>query len=262
MAGVAGVVAVVLAHNYISTRMVQPLKPTVSVVVAMADVAPGMALSSRVLQPATWPQEIVPPSAMNNIQALEGRVAIMPIAKGEPILPSKLAPEGTAAGLGGLLDPNRLAVTVKTDEVSGVAGFINPGDRIDVLMEMQGSGANSEHLSKLILQNLKVLSKGQVWDQSADKKPQVVPTVTLEVTPEQAEVLNLASGQGKIRLALRNQANKANFDTRGIDTARLCSYSSPEVAAPKVAASSPAPPKDRTRSVQVIKGMQVSNAEL
>ena len=262
MAGVAGVVAVFLAHSYITSKIVQPLKPTGSVVVAMAEVAPGMALSSRVLQLATWPQDIVPPSAMTNVQALEGRVAIMPIAKGEPILLSKLAPEGTAAGLGGLLDPNQLAVTVKTDEVSGVAGFINPGDRVDVLMEMQGSGTGSEHLSKLILQNLKVLSKGQVWDQSADKKPQVVPTVTLEVTPEQAEVLNLVSFQGKIRLALRNQINKANFETRGVDAARLCNYASPPAAAaPHVAASTPAP-KNRTKSVQVIKGMQVSNAEL
>ncbi|MCL4500303.1 MAG: Flp pilus assembly protein CpaB [Deltaproteobacteria bacterium] len=261
MAGVAGVVAVLLAHSYITSKIIQPLKPTSTVVVAEAEISPGMALSSRVLQTATWPREITPPSAMSNLAALEGRVAAMPIAKGEPILPSKLAPEGTAAGLGGLLDPDRLAVTVKTDEVSGVAGFINPGDRIDVLMDMQGAGANSDHLSKLILQNLKVLSKGQIWDQTADKKPQVVPTVTLEVTPEQAEVLNLASFQGKIRLALRNQINKQCFDTRGIDTARLCSNATAAaVAAPHVAASTPAP-KNKIRAVQVIKGMQVSQAE-
>ncbi len=73
--------------------------------------------------------------------------------------------------MAGLLAPDRLAVTVKTDEVSGVGGFISPGDRIDVLVEMANSGEGNEHFSKLILQNLKVLSKGQIWDQSADKKP-------------------------------------------------------------------------------------------
>jgi pilus assembly protein CpaB len=106
-------------------------------------------------------------------------------------------------------------VTVKTDEVSGVAGFINPGDRVDVIVEMPGAGGNNEHFSKIILQNLKVLSKGQAWDQAADKTPKVVPTVTLEVSPEQAEMLNLASFQGKIRLALRNQMNKGQFATGG-----------------------------------------------
>jgi pilus assembly protein CpaB len=192
---------------------------------------------------------------MTNLQEVEGRVALTPIAKGEPILLSKLAPEGTAAGLGGLLDPNSLAVTVKTDEVSGVAGFINPGDRIDVMVEMPGAGG--EHFSRIILQNLKVLSKGQAWDQTADKKPQVVPTVTLEVTPEQAEMLNLASFQGRIRLALRNQMNKAQFATGGVVSSQLAHKKPVPVEEGK-----PAPKKQDSRVVQVIKGMTINNSQL
>ena len=151
-----------------------PIIPSSQLVVAEVDIAPGTALAGRVLRVATWPRDIIPPRAVSSVKELEGRVAQTPIAKGEPILLSKLAPEGTAAGLGGLLDPNSLAVTVKTDEVSGVAGFINPGDRVDVMVEMPGAGGSNEHFSKIILQNLKVLSKGQAWDQTADKKPQVV----------------------------------------------------------------------------------------
>jgi pilus assembly protein CpaB len=258
LAGVVGVVAVFLVQSYIASRVKKTPIATSQVVVAETEIAPGTALTGRMLKAASWPRSIVPTKAVNNPKTLVGRVVQMPIAKGEPILLTKLAPEGTAGGLGGLLDPNCLAVTVKTDAVSGVAGFINPGDRVDVLVEMTNPGRNNEHFSKLILQNLKVLSKGQVWDQTADKKPKVMPTVTLQVTPEQAEMLNLASFQGKIRLALRNQLNQANFGTRGVETSQLCYMKPAPVAKTKVAAVSSKP----SRVVQVIKGMESSEAKL
>jgi pilus assembly protein CpaB len=258
LAGVVGLAAVFLVHRYISMKVSPKLAPTAQLVVAEVDIAPGMALTGRVLKVATWPQDIIPPKAAVSTKQLDGRVAQAPIAKGEPIIVSKLAPEGTAAGLGGLLEPNTLAVTVKTDEVSGVAGFVNPGDRIDVLAEMTAPGSNNEHFSKIILQNLKVLSKGQVWDQTADKKPQVVPTVTVQVTPEQAETLNLASFQGRIRLALRNQLNRKNFSTGGVATSQLCNrLPAPEPVSAPSRDSSP-----KRRMVQVIKGMAISNSQL
>ncbi len=262
LAGAVGLVAVFLVQSYITSKITRSPEPTAQVVVAELDIAPGTALAGRLLRVTTWPKNIIPAKAVADIKNLEGRVAQTGIAKGEPILLSKLAPEGTAAGLGGLLDPNKLAVTVKTDEVSGVAGFVNPGDRIDVLMEMQGEG--SEHFSKLILQNLKVLSKGQIWDQTTDKNnPQVVPTVTLEVTPEQAEALNLASFTGRVRLALRNQLNRTQFATSGVLNSQLAPQ---KRQAPVATAPAPAPeiktgPKD-SKSVTVIKGMNVSHQEL
>jgi len=254
LAGVVGLAAVFLVHRFITSTVRIPVIPSSQLVVAEVDIAPGEAMAGRVLRVATWPRDIIPPRAVTSVKELEGRVAQTPIAKGEPILLSKLAPEGTAAGLGGLLDPNSLAVTVKTDEVSGVAGFINAGDRIDVMVEMPGAGGSNEHFSKIILQNLKVLSKGQAWDQTADKKPQVVPTVTLQVSPEQAEMLNLASFQGRIRLALRNQMNKAKFATGGVVTSQLA-YKKPVTVEEKA-------PNGRTRVVQVIKGMTINNSQL
>jgi pilus assembly protein CpaB len=259
LAGIIGLAAVFLIQGYIRSKVTVVRRPTAQVVVAQLDIAPGETLESRLLQVSTWPQDIIPPKTVSNPQKLHGRVAMMPISKGEPILESKLAPEGTAAGLSGLLDPNMLAVTVKTDEVSGVAGFVNPGDRIDVLVELpQGGGHDGkEHFSKIILQNLKVLSKGQVWDQTVEKKPKVVPTVTLEVSPEQAEMLNLATFEGKIRLALRNQTNRTYFSTRGVDTLQLLNKHPvpPVVALPKVKKSAVGP------SAQLIKGMAVSTKQ-
>jgi pilus assembly protein CpaB len=254
LAGVVGLAAVFLVHRFISSTVRIPIIPSAQLVVAEVDIAPGTALDGRVLRVAAWPRDIIPPRAVSSVKELEGRVAQTPIAKGEPILISKLAPEGTAAGLGGLLSPNSLAITVKTDEVSGVAGFINPGDRVDVIVEMPGAGDSREHFSKIILQNLKVLSKGQAWDQAADKKPQVVPTVTLEVSPEQAEMLNLASFQGRIRLALRNQMNKAQFATGGVVTSQLAHKKPPSVEDKA--------PKDEVRVIKVIKGMTVEDSKL
>lgn len=256
LAGLVGLAAVLLMHSYISGKVAQPSRPTAQVVVAEVDIAPGTALADKLLRVATWPKEIIPAKAIGNLKDLEGRVTQMGIAKGEAILLTKLASEGTSAGLGGMLAPNKLAVTVKTDEVSGVAGFVNPGDRIDVLVEMQ---EGEEHFSKLILQNLKVLSKGQIWDQTTDKNnPQVVPTVTLEVAPEQAESLNLASFQGRVRLALRNQLNHTQFSTNGVVVSQL---SSKRPAPPAVKHAEKPEPKQQ-KVITVMKGMNVTDQAL
>jgi pilus assembly protein CpaB len=256
LAGVAGLAAVILVQHYIATRTATVSEPTGTVVVANLDIPPGTAITGRLVRVAAWPRNIIPAQALANLKQVEGRVVRVPISKGEPILFSKLAPEGTAAGLGGLLKTDMLAVTVKTDAVSGVAGFINPGDRVDVLVEMPSPRGHNEHFSRIILQNLKVLSRGQVWDQTADKKPKVVPTVTLEVTPEQAETLNLATFQGRIRLALRNQLNQAYFPTTGVDSSQLAYRQAP---APK--ATSAALGASQWK-VPVIKGMKVTYSEV
>jgi pilus assembly protein CpaB len=257
LAGLAGLVATFTIHRYITVKTAMPVKAMDQVVVADMDIAPGTALAGRMMKVASWPQEIIPSKSCRTIKSLEGRVAQVPVSRGEPILLTKLAPEGTAAGLGGLLDPNKLAVTVRTDDVSGVAGFISPGDRVDVLVEISAPETKGEHLSKIILQNLKVLSKGQIWDQTAEKKPQVMTTVTLEVTPEEAETLNLATNQGKIRLALRNQTNQGTFYTKGVVTSNLA-FSQTSKAEPSQVQDT----GSKDRQVEVIKGMGKSLASL
>ena len=155
------------------------------------------------------PQRLVPPQAVQNVSQIEGRVVNMPLSRGEPIILTKLAPEGTAAGLGGLLKPDMRAYTIKVDDVSGVAGFLQPGDRVDILMTLSMPDKTGEKFSKVVLQDIMVLTAGKVWQQAGSGEPKSVNTVTLEVTPQQSEVLNLASAQGKIHLSLRNRTNKA-----------------------------------------------------
>jgi pilus assembly protein CpaB len=141
------------------------------------------------------------------------------------------------------------------DEVAGVAGFIHPGDHVDVLMDMAMQG-QSEHFSKTILHDISILTTGQIWEQKGDNKPVVVNTVTLELTPEQAEVLNLASNQGKIRLALRNRNNRTVAETSGVTTSILINGATKKEA--KVAVQ----PAREEKRVEVIKGLDRSEAKL
>jgi pilus assembly protein CpaB len=258
LAVVAGLTATFLIHRYVSLKTHVEVKPTGQVVVAAKDVSPGTALNSGVLRLVSWPKELIPQKAAVSLREVEGRVVTIPLIQGEPVLISKLAPEGTAAGLGALLEENQRAFTIRVDDVSGVAGFIHPGDRVDVLMDLPMPGQQNEHFSKTILQNVVVLTTGQTWEQKPEQpKPVVVNTVTLALVPEQAEVLNLASNQGKIRLALRNRNNAQTIATRGVATSSLIGQTSTAPAG----AVHPAPGAGAPH-VEVIKGMGRSRTEL
>ena len=252
---VAGLVATFGIHRYVSikTRVVEA--PTRQVFIATADISPGTALSGQAVKAVIWPQEVIPPNCAATMREIEGRVVKASIPQGNPILFSMLAPEGTAAGLSGILDDGKRALTVKVDEVAGVAGFIHPGDRVDVLMDLSLKG-QSEHFSKTILHNISVLTTGQIWEQKGDNKPVVVNTVTLELTPGEAEVLNLASNEGKIRLALRNRNNKTVAETPGVTTSFLLNGGVKKE--PTVVAQ----PTRVEKRVEVIKGLDRSEAKL
>ncbi|MGQ9687663.1 MAG: Flp pilus assembly protein CpaB [Desulfobaccales bacterium] len=252
----AGLMAAVGIHKYVTfkTRVVQ--KPMTQVVVAAAEITPGTALAPTLVKTVSWPAELAPQGAVSRYEAVKDRVVIVPLNKGEPILMAKLAPEGTEAGISGLLSNAKRAMSIRVDDVSGNAGFIKPGDHVDVLMSIQLPNDNDQHYSKTILQNLVVLSCGQIWEQQQkDQKPVIVKTVTLEVKPEEAEVLNLASNQGKIRLALRSRNNLEIAHTGGVLTSHLVSLPRPqETAAP--------PTPKREMAVEVIKGMTRSKANI
>ena len=140
LAGLIAAVATYLIFQYITSKTTVEVRRLGQVVVAEVDIPAGTPLVDRMVKVSQWPEEIIPSSAIRDPKQAIGRVVQVPLNKGEPLLVLKLAPEGTAAGLGGLLDPNKLAVTVRTDDVSGVAGFINPGNRVDILVEMPTPG--------------------------------------------------------------------------------------------------------------------------
>lgn len=259
LAIVLGIIALLAVQRYIvlktQSRTVRTPPVTGPVLIANAEIIPGTALTAKLVKEATWPKELIPPKALQSVSQIEGRVVRVPLSQGEPILTNKLAPEGTAAGLAGLLPNEKLAVTVRTDDVSGVAGFIHAGDRVDVLVTLPVPGSQSgEQFSKIILQNILVLSAGQVWEQTTEEgkgckpgnpqKPRVYSTATLEVTPPQAEILNLGAAQGKIRLALRNSINHLELATSGVFTSGLIQK------------------KARESKLEVIKGMTRSHVNL
>ena len=251
----AGLVATFAVHQYVIMKTSVPKVATLQVAIAIADIAPGTALSGQTVKIVSWPTEIVPPKAVTGLKQVEGRVVKVPIPQGNPILFSMLAPEGTAAGLSGILAEDKRALTVKVDEVAGVAGFIHPGDHVDVLVDLPIKEA-TDHFSKTILHDITVLTTGQLWQQKGDNKPVVVNTVTMELTPEQSEVLNLASNEGKIRLALRNRNTRTIAQTQGVTTSVLIGGVPQKEAKVVVQAA----PKDR--SVEVIKGLDRTEARL
>jgi pilus assembly protein CpaB len=251
-----GLVATFGIHKYITVKTRVPTVATASVAVASKDVPPGTSITPEMVKVATWPKELIPPHSAASLGQVQGRVAIMPIANGEPILNRKLAPVGTAAGLSGLLDPSKRALTVRVDDVIGVAGFINPGNRVDVLMDMKMG--DKEHYSKTILQNILVLTVGQISEQKGDSKPVVVNTVTMELSPEQAEILNLASNEGKIRLTLRNFRNVETVQTEGIASSQLITG----VKKAEAASTTSPTPRREERTVEVIKGLERTKATL
>jgi pilus assembly protein CpaB len=257
IAVVAGLVATFAVSRYVAHKTYVPPVLTGKVAVATTDIAPGNALAAGAIKIVSWPKALIPPQAASASNQVEGRVAIMGISTGEPIIFNKLAPVGTAAGLSSLLGEHNRAMTVRVDDVSGVAGFIHPRDKVDVLADMKMRGTE-ENFSKTILQNIMVLSTGQTWVQT-DSKPKVVNTVTLEVTPEQAELLNLASSEGKIRLALRSRLNDKTPETSGVLSSSL--FAAVKKAAPAAKEEKEKKVKE-DRRVEVIKGMQRSKLSL
>jgi pilus assembly protein CpaB len=259
VAVVAGLLATFGIHRYVVNKTQVVPAPTGTVAVATGDIAPGTALAGGSLRLVSWPKELIPPQCAASLNQVEGRVVTFPISSGEPIMFSKLAPVGTAAGLSGLLDESKRALTVRVDDVTGVAGFLHPRDRVDVLadMKIKGGVGVDENYSKVILQGITVLSIGQIWQQTGDEKPTVVNAVTLELTPEQAEILNLASNEGKIRLALRGGGNEATVETRGVAISNL--FAGMMKPPPAPTAQKEAKPE---RCVEVIKGCQRSKATL
>jgi pilus assembly protein CpaB len=255
---VAGFVATFAIHKYVSIKTRIPVAASRQVFIAVADISPGTVISGAAVKAVTWPQAVIPPNSASTMKEVEGRVVKVPIPQGNPILFSMLAPEGTAAGLSGILEDGKRALTVKVDEVTGVAGFIHPGDHVDVLMDLPLKGeGGGEHFSKTILHDILVLTTGQIWEQKGSNKPMVVNTVTLELAPEDGEVLNLASNEGKIRLALRNRNNRTVTQTPGVTTSILVGGGAAKKES-KVAAALPV----QERTVEVIKGLDRSDAKL
>jgi pilus assembly protein CpaB len=195
--------------------------PTTDVVVAASDLPLGHSLKGDDLRVVKFPQGQAPEGAFATTAELEGRGVISPLVKNEPVIPAKLASKEAGAGLPPISPEGQRAVSVRVDDVIGVAGYVLPGTRVDVLTTVNPTDQNTDTTTKVILSNVQVLAAGTRIDQDQENKPVQVTVVTLVVSPEQAERLALASTEGKIQLALRNPLDQGNPETPGIKKALL-----------------------------------------
>jgi pilus assembly protein CpaB len=231
-------------YNFMQQRPVETRAiPTRQVVVAAADLDVGAELRREDIRIIDWPANAVPANAISDPKDVIGRGIVLPVIQNEPILPNKLALEGAGGGLPPAIPPGLRAVSVRVNEVIGVAGYVLPGTRVDVVATVSPTGNNADMTSKVILTNVQVLAAGTKIDRETDKnKPIPVSVVTLLVNPEEAERLTLASTEGKIQLALRNPLDKTIPSTPGVRPSALFGFNAATrtaVARNRVASTGP-----------------------
>lgn len=278
---VMGLITALLVYLYMS-RQIRAASAEVPIVVAQRDIPIGSILNGSMLGVRNVSKKALPPGVATSPDMVVGKVVMRQIYAGEPVLLSAVALRNR---LSQLIPISMRAVTVALDPVSGVAGFIQPGDHVDVIATFNVDGGT---LSKVVLQDVELLAaggevaadQGPPQQAGAIKGPQVYPTATLAVTPQQAEELVLAESKGKLRLALRRPDDRTRISTTGITGRDVVGIVPPDVpkeqpppaqaAAPTpqpspaqqpVAAApvqkQPKPAAPRTRQIEIVRGTQI-----
>jgi pilus assembly protein CpaB len=227
------------------------------VVVAARSVPAGRRLTTADLRLAHWPAASLPRGHFSSLRAVQGRVVRAPLYRGEVVLASKLAPKGLAGGLSAVVPAGFRAMTVKVDEVIGVAGFVQPGDRVDVLVTLERGPYRDDPVTRIVLEDVKVLTVGGKLEEKAKSgrpRRHKASVVTLQLTPQQAETLALAATTGKLLLALRNRADDRRPTTAGV---RLTALAPPQVVSTATGSEEKPVPQ-----VEVIRGTQRSQQSL
>jgi pilus assembly protein CpaB len=253
-------------YNYTQSAPARTVTiPTQPVVVAASDLDVGAELTRDDVRIIQWPENAMPAGAFHKPDEVVGRGIILPVIQNEPILPMKLSSKDAGGGLPPAIPPGLRAVSVRVNEVIGVAGYVLPGTRVDVVATVSPNGNATDITSKVVLTNVQVLAAGTKIERDTDKnKPMPVSVVTLLVDPEEAERLTLASTEGKIQLALRNPLDKTTPSTHGIRPAALLGFAAPAQRAAvrtKIASGATAPtsapiaaPVPDVPTVEIIRG--------
>lgn len=253
---VAGVMAIVFAARWLSE---QGNMMTRKVAVAAIDLSLGQPVLPEHIKLIDWPGGSVPVGVFSSQEDLKDRVIRVNLLRDEPILESKLAPLGTKGGLSAIIAEGKRAITVRVNEVIGVAGFALPGNYVDIIVSTKddSKGKLDQSISKIVLEKILVLAVGEAANRD-ETKPKAVNAVTLEVTPEEAEAIDLARSVGQLSLVLRNQIDTVSIKTGGVTKDVLLGIKPPPKPEPVPASkprvvvrSSPAP---RRECVEVIMG--------
>ena len=194
-----------------------------AVVIAKVELPLGAKIIPEQLTTVQFPRNAVPEGTFDSIDKVVGRITVTRIAPREPVTNSRLAPPGATGGLSAIIPEGYRAMTVRVDDVVGIAGFLMPGALVDVLVVIAPPDNSPQGpISKIVLQNIKVLASGQDLDQPKnEREANTVRSVTLQVNPEQAEKLNLAASEGKLCLALRNSIDQGDQQTLGANRRTL-----------------------------------------
>jgi len=267
---VIGVVALALGaalsffvYQSLQAKMA-PQKVGVDAVVAANDIQVGAKIADRDLKVVKYPPEDLPPRVFHTKTSALGRGTVLPIGKGEFVVPDKLAAENAGAGLTTLIAVGMRAEAVRVNDVTAVAGFVVPGTRVDVLVTGNPTGS-SEPQTMTVLQDVAVLATGQRTERSATGEPQNASVVTLLVSPEDSEKLALASQEGRIQLVLRNphtnQEKAAAIRKRGLFGGAMSAPHSAKIMRVKQAPTQ-APEPEKPLEIDVIKGNHKETIQL
>lgn len=187
--------------------------PTTPVVVALRDMPEGSTIERSAVGARDWPVPTVPRSAFKSVDSVVGRITRVAVFSGEPIVPGRLAPTGTAPGLEVRITPGKRAMAVRINDVAGISGFIQPNSRVDVIVNLRDQTGRG--VAKVFMENMRVLSVGTQTERGDDGKPINATTATMEVTPKEAERLAVAMNQGSIHLVLRGYGDPDSITTSG-----------------------------------------------
>jgi pilus assembly protein CpaB len=224
-------------------RLSRAQHATSQLVAAASDLPSGATLTTRDVTMVDWPSNLAMVGSFNKIEDVVGKPLLYPLVSNEPILKRDLGLEGSGIGISGKIPTGMRATAVRSNEIVGVAGFLYPGSRVDVMVTYTppGSSAGSGPLTQTVLQNVEVLTAGQTIEPDPQGKPATVNVVTLLVSPEDSQKLQLASSQGTIQFVLRSGVDQTNVDLRPTRLDQLATGGKP--------APPPAPGKKAPRRV-------------
>ena len=243
----SGIVAALLALKYLrerTTPLMAAEPKRVNIVLSARSLPVGAMVTERDVKVVSWPGDAVPSGYVRSVKDAVGRGIITPVAENEPLLAAKMSTKDAGGGLPIIIRDGMRAVSVRVDEVIGVAGFVLPGTRVDVLLTLDKNNNRPQAITKTLLQNVQTLAAGQSSTRDKEGKPQTVTVITLLVSPDDAELLALASKEGRLQLALRNTLDTLAVATSGARADRLSPSS----------ASSPSPNRtQRARAAPTLK---------
>ena len=237
---------------------------------ATRTIEPGEVLSATDLQPLPWPGTDPVSGALDQIDAIIGRVVLYPLAPGQPLLERELAIAGSGPGLASKIPRGMRAIALKSDEIVGVAGFLTPGSHVDILVTYRSDGP-LEPVAATVLENAEVIAAGQQTEPDPAGKAVSATVVTLLLTPQQAERALLASSEGSIHFVLRNRADTLVANSAVVTLSGLIGSSAPRVPAIQMAAATATPPAaggrrkqrlpDASAAVEIVLGDQREEAK-